>query len=146
MYVADAEQKLSVFDKLFSKVSLFKSIISRRFLNKRILINKDQGIAFTTNLEKPLAATDLSSGEQHEVVMLYELLFKVRPDSLILIDDPEISLHVSWQVQFLRDLTEITDSSDFDLLVATHSPQIINARWDLTVELKDTRELQEALQ
>ena len=29
--------------------------------------------------------------------MLYELLFKVQKDSLILIDEPEISLHIAWQ-------------------------------------------------
>jgi predicted ATP-binding protein involved in virulence len=64
------------------------------------------------------------------------LLFKVQPNSLVLIDEPEISLHVAWQVQFLKDLQEIIKLANFDVLLATHSPDIINDRWDLTVELQ----------
>jgi predicted ATP-binding protein involved in virulence len=55
---------------------------------------------------------------------------------LILIDEPELSLHVAWQVQFLKDLARVIKLSSFDVLLATHSPQIIDTRWDLTVELK----------
>ncbi len=48
----------------------------------------------------------------------------------------EISLHVDWQTQFLEDLKNVIRLSPFDALIATHSPQIINTRWDLTVELE----------
>ena len=99
-------------------------------------ISKKNGFTFTTADGKPLSPTDLSSGEQHELVMLYELLFKIEPNSLILIDEPELSLHVAWQVQFLKDLQEIIKLANFDVLLATHSPDIINDRWDLTVELQ----------
>ena len=74
----------------------------------------------------------LSSGEQHEIVLLFELLFETKPNSLILIDEPELSLHVAWQREMLKDLQEIADLSDFRAILATHSPQIINDRWDLT--------------
>jgi predicted ATP-binding protein involved in virulence len=53
-----------------------------------------------------------------------------------LIDEPELSLHVGWQESFLRDIQEIARIRNFDVLIATHSPQIINDRWDLTVELR----------
>ena len=69
-------------------------------------------------------------------MLLYQLLFKVDKDSLILIDEPELSLHIAWQEEFLRDLKRIASVSSFDVLIATHSPQIIGERWDLTVELK----------
>jgi predicted ATP-binding protein involved in virulence len=93
-------------------------------------------LIFTTADGKSLSLDKLSSGEQHEVVLLYELLFKTKQNTLILIDEPELSLHVVWQLQFLKDLQEITNLSEFDVLIATHSPQIIHDRWDLTVELK----------
>ncbi len=136
VYVADAETKLGVFDDMFKKIDLFKDILTRRFHHKTVAINKQDGIVFRTLGGEVLPATSLSSGEQHEVVLLYELLFKVRPGSLILIDEPELSLHVAWQEQFLKDLQKITALSDFDVLIATHSPQIISDRWDLAVELK----------
>lgn len=137
VYVRDVEQKLGVFDALASKIDLFKTIINQRFHHKQMAISKESGITLTTDAGQPLQATSLSVGEQHEVVLLYELLFKARPDSLILIDEPEISLHIAWQEQFLRDLHEMTRLSQFDVLIATHSPQIISDRWDLTVELRD---------
>ena len=71
--------------------------------------------------------------------MLYELLFKAKPNSLVLIDEPELSLHLGWQVEFLKDLQNIAKLRNFDVLLATHSPEIISDRWDLTVELKGPR-------
>jgi len=136
VYVEDVEKKLMVFKELGTKIELFQRIIKQRFLYKNMSISKKNGFTFTTADGKPLSPTDLSSGEQHELVMLYELLFKIEPNSLILIDEPEISLHLAWQVQFLKDLQAIIKLADFDVLIATHAPGIIDDRWDLTVELK----------
>lgn len=144
VYVEDVERKLSVFAEIASKIELLKKIINNKFAYsyKEINFSKEKGFVFTTlfnslfSNSKTLSPTDLSSGEQHELVLLYELLFKVQPNSLVLIDEPELSLHVGWQVQFLKDLREITQLADLDILMATHSPDIIQDRWDLTVELK----------
>ncbi len=136
IYVEDVEQKLMVFKELATKIELFKGIIKQRFLYKNMSISKEKGFTFTTADGKPLSPTDLSFGEQHELVMLYELLFKVQPNSLVLIDEPEISLHVAWEVEFLKDLQAIIKLANFDVLLATHSPSIIDDRWDLTVGLK----------
>ena len=136
VYVKDIEKKLDVFKEIAQKIELLKNIINRRFSYKQITISKDKGFQFTTEDGNCLSPSDLSSGEQHELVILYELLFKVKPNSLILIDEPELSLHVEWQVQFLKDLQEITKLVDIDVLIATHSPSIIHDRWDLTVQLK----------
>ncbi|MBK8232979.1 MAG: ATP-binding protein [Candidatus Eisenbacteria bacterium] len=75
-------------------------------------------------------------GEQHELVLLYDLLFRVRPNTLVLIDEPELSLHVTWQKTFLSDLLEIVEATGFDVVLATHSPFIVGDRNDLLVELK----------
>lgn len=136
VYIEDVDQKLSVFNDIAAKIDLFKRIINDKFSHKQIAISKDRGFTFTTSAGNSLSPTDLSSGEQHELVLLYELLFKVKPNSLILIDEPELSLHVEWQVQFIKDLQEITKLANIDILMATHSPDIIHDRWDLTVELK----------
>lgn len=136
VYIADVEEKLGVLDAIANKIDIFKKLLESRFLFKNLIIKKDKGFIFTTPDGKNLAVTDLSSGEQHEIIMLYELLFKTDESSLILIDEPELSLHVAWQQSFLKDIQEIVNSGNFELLIATHSPQIINDRWDLTVELK----------
>jgi len=136
IYVRDVEQKLGVFDELAQKIELFQQIIKNRFLYKQITMSEEEGFFFSTHDGQRLAVTDLSSGEQHELILLYELLFKTKPNSLILIDEPELSLHIAWQSQFIKDLEAITKLGSFDILVATHSPDIISNRWDLTVELK----------
>ena len=140
VYIDDVKQKLSVFDALTEKIDLLIKIINNRFLHKKLSINKTDGFVFKTTEGKIIPPTSLSSGEQHELVLLYEMLFKVEPNSLILIDEPEISLHVAWQQEFLKDLQEITRLVGFDVLIATHSPQIISDRWDLTVELKGPKQ------
>jgi predicted ATP-binding protein involved in virulence len=135
VYAQDAQQKLSVFDDVFTKIDLFKKIANARFLHKSITVGQS-GFGVVTSSGSQLDPVLLSSGEQHELVILYELLFRVRENSIILIDEPEISLHVAWQDEFLKDLGQMAELSQFHALVATHSPQIISDRWDLTVELK----------
>ncbi|MFM0158773.1 AAA family ATPase, partial [Paraburkholderia sediminicola] len=77
----------------------------------------------------------LSSGEQHEIVLMYDLLFRVRPNTLVLIDEPELSLHVTWQKAFLRDLLGIVAAANFDVILATHSPFVVGDRSDLAIAL-----------
>jgi len=140
VYIRDVKQKLSVFDDLTERIDLLVKIINSRFLYKQLSISKKAGFVFKTKDGKILPPTSLSSGEQHELVMLYEMLFKVKSNSLILIDEPELSLHVVWQQQFLEDLEQITRLVGFNVLIATHSPQIIHDRSDLLVELKGPKQ------
>ncbi|MFM2408885.1 MAG: hypothetical protein RL358_1627 [Pseudomonadota bacterium] len=138
VYINDAEQKLAVFSELLGKLKAFTNILNeRRFTFKRIAVSKEVGFKFTTDHGKSLALGDLSSGEQQEVVLLYELLFKVKAGTLVLIDEPELSLHVVWQKQFLDDIFDIIALQKINIIIATHSPQIINNHWDLTVDLED---------
>jgi len=137
VYLNDLEQKLSVFDELLEKLELFTNILNeRRFTYKSIAIDRERGFYFKTINGKKLDLNELSSGEQHEVVLLYELIFKTKAGILVLIDEPEISLHISWQKEFLDDLLRIIKIQDFQVLIATHSPSIINDRWDLVYNLE----------
>ena len=100
------------------------------------MIDRESGFYFKTDNGKKLALNELSSGEQHEVVLLYELIFKTKPGIVVLIDEPEISLHISWQKEFLDDLLKIIKIQNFQVMIATHSPSIINDRWDLVYNLE----------
>ncbi len=140
VYLKDFEQKLGVFDELLEKLELFTNILNeRRFTFKSINVNRLKGFFFKTSKGKELDLNQLSSGEQHEVVLLYELIFNVKPNILVLIDEPEISLHVTWQKEFLNDLLKIIKIQNIQVLIATHSPSIINDRWDLVYNLETTK-------
>ena len=137
VYIDDTEKKLAIFSELLEKLKTFIDILNeRRFTFKKIAISKEDGFKFTTDNGLPLELGDLSSGEQQEVVLLYELLFKVKAGTLVLIDEPELSLHVVWQKQFLDDLFKIIELQKINIVVATHSPQIVDNRWDLEVDLE----------
>ncbi|EPJ9971462.1 AAA family ATPase, partial [Acinetobacter baumannii] len=101
-----------------------------------IKFNSKKGFFFETDVGDPLNLTQLSSGEQHQIVLLYELIFKANENVLVLIDEPELSLHVAWQKEFLNDLTKIIEIQNMPIVIATHSPQIIDSKWDLTVDLE----------
>ena len=134
VYAQDAKEKLAIFDDLYEKISAFKRIVNSRFSHKRVSVS-DEGLRVSKNGDTDLDLEMLSSGEQHELVILYELLFRASSNSLILIDEPELSLHVDWQERWLEDLAETANLSSFRAIVATHSPEIIGDKWHLVVEL-----------
>lgn len=128
-YLDDTEQKLKTFDDLLAKVNLLEEIINKRFLRKQIRVNAEDGLSIVmTRGGDRIPPESLSSGEQHELIMFYDLLFRVSPGALVMIDEPEISLHVAWQREFLDDIMRVTHVSSARMLVATHSPQIIG-KW-----------------
>lgn len=138
LYVEDTKQKLEAYDNLLQKIEIFSTILNKKRLSfKRIDIDPEQGFKFQTDKGRPLKLTQLSSGEQHQVVLLYELIFKTQEDVLVLIDEPEISLHVAWQKDFLEDLKSIIKMQSMVVVIATHSPQIIDSNWDLVVDLEE---------
>lgn len=136
LYLSDLNNKLDTFSDLQSKIELLKSLFGSKIRRKTFQINRADGFSITDSMnQKPLKPEDLSSGEQHQLVMLYELIFSAQGNQLFLIDEPEISLHVEWQRQFLDDLTQVALLRGHSFLIATHSPQIINSRIDLAIPL-----------
>lgn len=136
VYLGDVDEKLKVFDRLLRQVELFKDIVNSRFLYKKFRVDRERGFVFESNHDGSILPPGaLSSGEQHEIVLTYELLFRASKGSLIFIDEPELSLHVIWQRKFLEDIAKISKLADLDFLVATHSPLIVHDRRDLMVEL-----------
>lgn len=142
LYVEDSFKKIEIFDDLSKKIELFLNIINKRFKHKKLYIDKELGFLLKSTIIKDkdvfksIPVTKLSSGEQNELVLFYLLLFKTEANSLILIDEPEVSLHISWQNCFIEDLKEIINLNNLDVIIATHSPDIISENWDLTVQLE----------
>ena len=135
-YLADTDSKLGTFQDLLGRTNLFLDIVNRRFINKTITADAEKGIkVITDSTGDTLEPSDLSSGEQHELVLFYDLLFNTSPGTLVLIEEPEISLHVAWQQAFLGDIEAVTRLVPVRFVIATHSPQIIHKSWSRTVML-----------
>lgn len=136
IYIEDNRKKLDSLDPLYDRIALFKQLIDARFGRKHVQVSKQKGLSVQYG-GRDVPLETLSSGEQHQLVLFFELLFETKKNSLILIDEPEISLHVSWQKKFIADLMSIIDLNKFDVVLATHSPQLIGKWADLVVELGD---------
>ena len=73
----------------------------------------------------PIQATDLSSGELQLLTFFTFLYFGSEGSSQqfpVIIDEPELSLHLGWQRRYLLAVHEVNPQAQF--IVATHSPEI----------------------
>ena len=135
LYVDDTANKLRVLEDLASRARLLLRSLNGKFQHKQMRVDRDEGLVVAGDHGDSLPPDSLSSGEQHELILHYDLLFRVAPNTVVLLDEPELSLHLQWQSRFLSDLMDIVQLSSFDALVATHSPWIVGERDDLMVEL-----------
>ena len=137
IYFEDFSTKYKVFESLIAKLDLFTEIINARLTFKKIEVSREHGfeVIDTDSPNKILQLSQLSSGEKQEIVLFYDLIFNIKSNLLLLIDEPEISLHVAWQMNFLDDLLKIAQISTIQVIVATHSPQILSHHWDIQVDL-----------
>ena len=56
--------------------------------------------------------------------------------SLLIIDEPEVSLHIEWQKTWLDYILQICENKKVQVIIATHSPYIVNANFDLYADKK----------
>lgn len=73
--------------------------------------------------------SESSSGEFHFFSTMVGLLATVKPSSLIIIDEPEISLHPNWQMKYLEFIRELFSDpiySTCHIIMATHSHFLVS--------------------
>jgi predicted ATP-dependent endonuclease of OLD family len=137
-YIVSQNEKMDFYNILLSKIRLFSKLVEERgFVNKNMSVTVKDGFRFRADGNGFIDLNLLSSGEQNEVVMLYTLVFGVEDDSMLLIDEPENSLHVLWQKKFMRTIEEVSAVKNLFVVVATHSPQIIGTRWENCCDLTE---------
>jgi predicted ATPase len=76
----------------------------------------------------------MSSGERQILILLTYIAFPPKNNNLFVIDEPELSLHPKWQHQFLRAVERLMHP-DAQLIIATHSPEIVGRYKEHCVEL-----------
>ena len=135
-YLKGLEEKFSKFSTILEKTNLFhKMLTSKGFANKSVEISPQHGFIIKADKGDILKTHQLSSGEQNEIVMLYRLVYEVPDQSLLLIDEPENSLHVAWQKTIVDDMKEIASVKRLQVIIATHSPSIVSKGLSMTQDL-----------
>ena len=135
LYLKDAKEKFAPFEDLLDRIELLQEILNERLHSKCVEVTAADGLSVRRHDGVYIALDSLSTGEQHEIILMYDLLLNVEIGATVFIDEPEISLHVAWQLRFIPDVLKIAKLVGFRFIVATHSPQIINGMWDNAVGL-----------
>ena len=134
IYLDAFARTLKPFSEHYEKLKLFADIFNERNrITKKTISYGRKGIVLKTE-ETELPLDCLSSGEKNDFVMFYDLIFNSEEQGLVLIDEPEISLHIEWQQTFLDSLLEICKMNGLQAIVATHSPNIIHGHRELFAE------------
>lgn len=133
-------KKLDSLEFLTNKLDLFLKIVNSKLNNKHLIIKNgsagfDTIIVMDGDHDIPLDA--LSSGEKEIIVMYYKLIFDSTRQMIALVDEPELSTHVAWQYEAIDDFEQImkVNSALKQMIICTHSPQIIGEHWDKTIDL-----------
>lgn len=110
------EHHLSPIEKLNA---VLKSLLSK---GKEIQFKHGEVVVHTASGTQ-IPVSKLSSGEKNLLKILIEL-FAIK-DSTLIVDEPELSFHIDWQADLVRILRTL--NPDAQLILATHSPEIVAA-------------------
>lgn len=114
----------------------FQDKIDELFAETDKRINRSSNeILFTQNGET-LSPYQLSSGEKQMLVILLTVLVEDKKHYALLMDEPEISLHIEWQQQLINIIREL--NPNVQIILSTHSPALIMDGWmDAVNEVTD---------
>ena len=136
IYINDMVKKYEVFEDILKKLELYERILNEKLTFKKVELSYKNGIQVFDDKNNSLKLTDLSSGEQNILVLYYRLIFE-SDANLILVDEPEISLHIAWQDQFIDDLKDIIElkNNKLQVIIATHSIELVLNNTDIQIDL-----------
>lgn len=130
-----AEKPLELF------CSTLNSFLSRPgdIDSKNIIIETigQPGVYFKIpNNQNKLSVQKLSSGEKQLIIFFANLIFGVndRKNGIFIVDEPELSLHLTWQKLFIEQTLKI--NNNIQLIFATHSPEIVGRHRDKMYKLE----------
>lgn len=88
--------------------------------------NKGEVFIHLEGLKKRNTIFELSSGEKQLIILLAHIAFHKnnKNASVFIVDEPELSLHISWQELFVDALLKASPNTQY--ILATHAPAIIS--------------------
>ncbi|WP_308936706.1 AAA family ATPase [Salmonella enterica] len=91
------------------------------------MVIEDDLIVFLEDKKTTIEIEKLSSGERQLIYTFLRVFNSERENQIILLDEPEISLHLSWQEILISSIKKIRD--DCQIILVTHSPGIVMDGW-----------------
>lgn len=131
------QRKASVMKPMETFLTTMNSFIGHSDDGKELCISNDGQIYFKTKYSKDqISIQHLSSGEKQLITFFSNLIFMVKEKTsgIFVVDEPELSLHLSWQKIFIDKVLEV--NKNIQLIFATHAPEIIGKRRDRMFKLE----------
>jgi hypothetical protein len=112
----------------------FLTVLNEMVHPKAMVINERNELFLAIGKNRKLPLTELSSGEKQLVIILGEALLQKQSPAVYIADEPELSLHVSWQEKLTSNLRRVNPKAQ--VVFATHSPDIVGSFQDRIVDLE----------
>jgi len=123
--ISVGEKSILEFD-LFENIELIDELSLIHHLQKLDLL-ASASLIFRKAPGQSIKSQDLSSGEFHFLTTMIAILVTIEKNSLVLIDEPDTSLHPNWQMKYIHNLKSLFkhwNSSHF--IMTTHSHFIVS--------------------
>ena len=88
-------------------------------------LDRKKEIYFKNNVSDKILIDDLSGGEKELITKLLPLYLSEINESVILVDEPESSLHPNWQFEIAGLYQKIAAEKNCQIILTTHSPHIV---------------------
>lgn len=134
-YIKDGNTVDSMYvENLYAQKNLFIKIVNEMFseTGKKININNSQLEFIIDEENKHISMYDLSSGEKQLIYILLTVLMEEQKETVLFMDEPEISLHIDWQEQLIDKILSLNPNCQ--LLIATHAPSLLLGGWQSCVK------------
>lgn len=135
-YVANTEEDLTMKEVRAKVAKDINEIFEILDLDIKLIgLTKDEKSLplFENSNKETFDINKLSSGEKQLFLRALTLKMLKANDSIILIDEPEISLHPKWQQRILKVYENIGKNNQ--IFVATHSPHIVSSTYSKNLRL-----------
>jgi len=120
---------------IFEPRDKFIKVINDLFSGQKSMsISPSDELTFHTRKGKLINIEELSSGEKQLLIIVGEALLQKQQSVIYIADEPELSLHVSWQEQLTAAITEVNPNAQ--IIFATHSPDIVNIHTDKIINME----------
>ncbi len=134
--MVQAARKLEIeIERLFQPLRRYERTLESFLIGKNVSV-EDTGDLVVTSESPPMQSIGprmLASGEKQLLILLTQaLLYESRP-LVYVADEPELSLHVTWQEKLLETLRTLGGQTQ--IIVATHSPDIVGPFSDRVIDL-----------
>lgn len=127
-YLANIEEDLTMKEVTNKVVNEINSIFNILELDAKLKgFSKDEKTLpiFENSAGEEFDINDLSSGEKQLFLRTLSIKMLEPNNSIILIDEPELSLHPKWQQRIIEVYKKIGENNQ--IIVATHSPHILGS-------------------